>query len=69
MCSSDLVQVLVVGAPVSEPVNQPRIGVEREDHRFVPGKKRVEILISLSVRVFVFRLQLHQIHDVDDTNF
>src|SRR5208337_3892998 len=32
------VQVLVIGAPVSEPVNQPRIPVKVEDDRFVLGE-------------------------------
>ena len=37
------VQVRVVGASISEPVDEPRIAVEREDDRFGSGEQRVEL--------------------------
>ena len=37
------VEVVVVGAPVGEPVDQPRVAVVGEDHRPVGGEQRVEL--------------------------
>ena len=37
------VQVVVVGAPVGEPVDQPRVAVVGEDDRPVGGEERVEL--------------------------
>jgi hypothetical protein len=37
------VEVVVVGAPVGQPVDQPRVAVVGEDHRLVGGEQRVEL--------------------------
>jgi hypothetical protein len=45
------VDVVVVGATISQPVDQPRVGVEGEDDRLVPGEEFVEIHVAQPVRV------------------
>ena len=37
------VKIGVIGASVSESMDQPRIAVEVEHHRFIPGEQSVEI--------------------------
>jgi hypothetical protein len=59
------VDVAVVGAAVGQPVDQPRVGVEGEDHRLVLGEEFVEIHVAQSMRVLGSRLQLHEVDDVD----
>src|SRR5665647_2277637 len=63
------VDVVVVGAAVGQPVDQPRVGMEREDHRLVLGEDFVEIRVAQAVRVFARRLQPHQVDDVDHPDF
>ena len=58
----------MVRAAIGQPVNQPRVAVKREEDRFVPGEQGIEVLIAQPVRVFAFRLQLHQVHNVDHAN-
>src|SRR6185436_5998052 len=60
------VQVAMVGTPVREPVDQPRVAVVGEDDRTVGGEQRVELLVRQAVRVLARRLQAHQVHHVDD---
>jgi len=57
------VHVVVVGAAVRQPVNQPRVAVEVEDHRLVDGKQRIEVAVGQSVRMLRAGLQLEQIDD------
>ena len=45
------VQVLVVGVPIGQPVNQPRVAVEIEDDRFIRSEQRVEVLVGKSMRM------------------
>jgi hypothetical protein len=40
------VQVAVVGAPVGQPVDQPRVAVVGEDDRLVGGEDRVEVAVD-----------------------
>ena len=49
-------------------MDEPRIAVEGEDDRFVLRKQRVEVEVAQAVRMLTRRLQLHEIHDVDDTH-
>src|SRR5208283_1122655 len=49
----------------SQPVDQPRVGMEGEDDRLVPGEYLVEINVAQSVWVLALRLQLHEVHDID----
>ena len=42
-------QILMVGAAVREPVDEPRITVKIEDDRFVGGKETVEVSIAQTV--------------------
>ena len=45
------VQVVVVGPPVGQAVDQPRVAVVGEDDRLVRGEERVELLVGQAVRV------------------
>src|SRR5690606_717934 len=58
-------QVVMIRAPVRQPVNQPWVAVIGEDNRFIARKDRVEVAIRQSVRMLCFRLQRHQVDDVD----
>ena len=49
------VEVVVVGAPVGQPVDQPRVAVVGEDHRLVAGEQRVEVGVGQPVRVLARR--------------
>ena len=40
------VQIDVIGTPVREPVDQPRVTVKRKDDLLVGCKKRVEIFVA-----------------------
>ena len=62
------VEIAVAGPPVGQPVNQPRIAVEREDDRLVRREQGVEVPVREAVRMLASRLQLHQVHDVDDAD-
>ena len=46
------VKVGVIGAAIGQPVNQPRVGVEGEDDRFVRREQGVELRIAQAVRMF-----------------
>ena len=63
------VDVVVVRATICQTMDQPRIGVKREDDVFVFREEIVEVGIAQSVRVFRLRLQSHEIDDVDDADF
>ena len=60
------VKVGVIGAAIGQPVNQPRVGVEGEDDRFVGREQGVEFRIAQAVRMLGLRLQLHEVDDIDD---
>ena len=60
------VDVVVVRAPVGEPVDQPRVAVVGEHDRPVGREERVELLIGEPVRMLAVGLQPHQVDDVDD---
>ena len=45
------VHVLVVGAAVGQPVDQPRVAVVGEDDRLVLGEERVEVVVVKPMRV------------------
>ena len=62
------VEVRVVGAPVGQPVNQPRVAVVGEDDRPVAREQRVEVSIGEAVRMLVLRLEPHQVDDIDDAH-
>ncbi len=63
------VDVVVVGAAVGQPVDQPRVGMEGEDDRFIPGEEFVEIRVGEPVGVLGLRLQLHEVDDIDHPDF
>ena len=58
----------MVLAAISEPMDEPRVSMEIENHRLVYGEKGVKIAVRQPVRVVLCWLQLEQIHDVDVSN-
>jgi len=58
-------EVPVVGPPVGEPVDQPRITVVGEDHWLVRGEQRVEVGVRQPVRAFGLVLHPKEVYDVD----
>ncbi|MNO45908.1 hypothetical protein D3C76_361860 [compost metagenome] len=62
------VKVLMIGALVQQAVNQRRVAVESEYHRFVQRKKIIELTVGYAMGMLVRRLQHHQVHDVDHPN-
>ena len=63
------VDVVVVGAAINQAMNQPRVSVVSKDHRLVPGEELVEIHVAQAVWMLTWRLQLHQVDDVDHPDF
>lgn len=61
-------EVLVIGAPVRQAVNQCRVGMEGENDRPVQCEKGIEIRITQSVRVLRRCLQFHQVDDIHHAN-
>ena len=59
------VDVVVVGAAVGQPVDQPRVGMEGKDDRLILGEDLVEIHVAQPVRVLGLRLQLHEVDYID----
>ena len=51
-------QVVVIGAAIGQPMNQPRIGMEVEDDRLVRSEERLELAIRQPVRMLRIRHQL-----------
>src|ERR1700757_2657681 len=49
-------------------MNEPRVAVEGEDDRLVRREQSVKIVIREAMRMLALRLQLHKIHDVDNTH-
>ena len=60
------VHVRVPLEAVGELVDQPGIAVEVEDNRLVRGEQAVELAVGRSVRMLGRRLQLEQIHHIDE---
>ncbi len=58
----------MVGPPVGQPVDQPRVAVVGEDDRPVGREERVELAVGQAVRVLRLRLEPHQVDDVDDAD-
>src|SRR5271169_3713305 len=60
------VQVLVVGAPVGQPVDQPRVSVKIEDDRFISGEQGVKVLVRKSVRMLRAGLEFEKVDHVNE---
>src|SRR5262245_35417089 len=60
------VQVLVIGAPISEPVNQPRVTVKVEDDGFVLGEQSIEVAIGQAVRMLARRGKAEKIDNINE---
>src|SRR5262249_55437180 len=63
------VQVVVVGAVVWQPVNEPGIAVEVENKWFVHGKEAVEVAVAQAVGMLAIGLHLEQIDDIYKADF
>ncbi len=63
------VQVFMVGAAISEFVNQPGVAVEIENDRSVGGKQTVKIPVGEAVKVFRLRFHFKKINDINETDF
>src|SRR5436305_13798884 len=59
----------MIGAAISETMNQPGITVKGEDDWLLSCKKRIEIFVRKTVRVFARRLQCHQVNHINDAPF
>ena len=55
----------MVGAAVSQPVDQPGVAVVGEDDRLVLGEERVEVVVRETVGMLGRRLEPHQVNNVD----
>src|SRR6478752_1248245 len=62
------VDAVVVGATVSQAMDQPRVRMKREDDGLVASEEIDEVRIGQSVRMLARRLQPHQVYDIYDTN-
>src|SRR5271165_7139853 len=60
------VNVVLMWPMVSEPVDQPRVGVEIENHRLVGGEEGLELAIGQPVRMLGVRDQFEQIHHIHE---
>ena len=54
------VHVLMIGPPVGEPVNQPRVAMEVEDDRLVHGEQAVKVAITQPVRMLCVACNLNR---------
>src|ERR1700730_10810190 len=57
-------QIVMVGAPIGEAMNEPRIPVVRKDDRLVSRENRIELAVCKSMGMFRCRLQGHQVDHV-----
>src|SRR5262249_13232054 len=62
------VKVPMARPPVGKPMNEPWVAVEGENNWLVRGKQSVEIVIREAMWMLSLGLQLHEIHDVDNTH-
>ena len=54
----------MIDAAIGEPVDQPGITMEGEDHRLVPGEQLIEVHVAQAVWVLDLRLQFHQVDNI-----
>src|SRR5215471_17422064 len=62
------VHIVVVMAAVCQPVNQPWIAVEVEDHGLVESEQGIEVFVGKSVRMLGAGLELEQVDYIDEAN-
>src|SRR5215469_12112620 len=49
-------------------MNQPRVSVEIENDRLVGSEQRIEVFVGQTVRMFLTRLQLEKVDNVNETD-
>src|SRR6266478_7410504 len=64
LVSADM-EVAMIGAPIRQAVDQPRIAVVGKDDRLVGREDRVELIVRETVRMFGGGLDRHQVDHVD----
>src|ERR1700756_16396 len=62
------VDVGMIGAPISQAVNQLRVAMEVEHDRFIHREERIEFTIQQSVWMLAGWLELEQIDHIDEAN-
>ena len=50
-------------------MDQPRVAVVGKDNRLVDTEQRIEFLARQAMRMFLLRLQGHQVYNVDEAHF
>ena len=68
LVSADVDQAVVVTA-VGQLVNQAGIAVEIKDDRLVLREEHVILLVREAVRMLAVRLELEEVHDIDEADF
>src|ERR1700733_2996873 len=58
----------MVGPAIGQAMDQVGIAVIGEDHRLVAGEHPIKVAVAEAMRMLFFRLQRHQVDDVNDTN-
>src|SRR5450631_4219253 len=59
------VDVAVIGAAISQPVDQPWVGMEGKDDRLVLREEVVKISVAQTMRMLAFWLQPHEVNNID----
>src|SRR2546427_12915939 len=62
-------EIVVTGAAVRQPVDQPRISVIGKDHRGIGAEHGIEFTIRKTMGVLARRLKCHQVDDIDHPYF
>ena len=63
------VDVVMISAAISQPVDQPRIRMKRKNDRFIFREQRIKIHVTQAVRMFALWLQSHEVNNIDDADF
>src|SRR5436190_539816 len=62
-------QIMVIGPPIGQTMDEPWVGMKVEDDRLIRREQRVELPVGEAVRMFGARQQPEEIDDVDKTHF
>src|SRR5689334_23439208 len=62
-------EIVVAMPAIAQPMNEPWISVIGKNHRFISGEYGIKFAIRKTVWMFTLRLQSHQVHDVNHSDF
>src|ERR1700730_4008197 len=62
-------KILMIGATISQSVNQRGVAVVGENNRLVGGEERIKFTVRQTVRMLTRSLQGHSIHHIHDPHF